>query len=161
MGEKDPRSELNRRRKLPLSCARSVLSRAAAAAAVAVAGGGGGRRRRRRRGEPSLARAAAWARGREPNSARRSPARGLRAARQPAQRGLVPAPKLSLGKAKRETSDKNAGSTRPARGTRVRAALLGGAQGPAHRRPPASEGRCPGRGRRHRPASLPRLDPKG
>lgn len=85
VGEEDPAPSWSGKKVAPVLRAERAEPR----------GGGGGRRRR---GEPSLARAAAGARGREPNSARRSPARGLRRSPTCAQCGLVPAPKLSLGK---------------------------------------------------------------
>ncbi|XP_045691390.1 translation initiation factor IF-2-like [Phyllostomus hastatus] len=153
-GDRDPRSELSRREKLPLSCARSVPSRAAAAVAVAVAvagGGGGGSRVR------SGQRLGLGAGGPTPPGASRPAA-------STALRSVGSSRHRNFHSGKRTGHERpGAGSTRMALGTRVHAALLRGAQGPARRRPHASEGRCPGRGRGQgrRPASVSRPDRKG
>lgn len=107
---------------------------------AAVAGGGGGSRVR-----PGLLLGLA-ARSPTPPDAPRPAARGLRRS-PPCAAWARPDSETFSRESERATSGEDAGSTRPARGTRVHAAPLRRARGPARRRPPASEGRCPGRGR--------------
>lgn len=136
--------------KLPPSCARSCPSPAAA-----VAGGGGGSGVR-----PGVA---ARARGREPNSARRSPARAALGLRRspPCAAWARPDSETFTRESERALSGEDAGSTRPALGDalpRSPAPPSPGAGSP----PPARVGGAlsrPGPGRR--PPSLPRPDPKG
>lgn len=106
------------------------------------------RRRRRREAAGGAASGPGCCSGSRPGAQLRPELPGPRpaasTARRPAQRGLVPTAKLSLGKA----SGRRAARTQapPGRrwGTRVHAAPLRRARGPARSRPPASEGRCPG-----------------
>ena len=93
--------------------------------------------------------------------ARPGPRLAASVARRPAQRGLVPAPKLSLGKASGRLAARTQAPPGWRGGTRGHAAPLRRDPGPARRRPPVPKGRCPGRGPGPRPASLPRPDPKG
>lgn len=125
-------------------------------------GGGGGGRRRRGGAESGPGRRSGSRPGAQLRPTSPGPRPAASAARQPAQRGLVPAPKLSLGKANggRATRTQAPPDRRGGRASVPPCSAEPGGRLTAAR-PPASEGRCPGRGRGHRPASLPRLNPKG
>lgn len=116
---------------------------------------GGGRRRR---GEPRPARAAAWARGREPNSSPHSPARGPRPP-PPCAAWTRPGNETFTRESERATRTQAPPGQRGGRAsTQPLCAEPGGRLAAARPRP---RGAVPTRAGAAGPVSLPRPDPKG